>query len=87
MQNQLRPDEAVARLSDEQIDRVVLDFMLEDHPYPWHLDELGRELGSQTGAIDAVGRLTRTGLIHRWGDFVFPSRTAARAAQVQIGTV
>jgi hypothetical protein len=87
MPDQLRRDEATARLTDEQVDEAVLSFMLEEHPWPWHLDELGRELGSQTGAMDAVGRLTRTGLVHHWGEFVFPSRTATRAAAMQIGTV
>jgi hypothetical protein len=86
MQDQLTQEEAVARLSDEHIDRVVLGFM-DEHPWPWHLDEVGRELGSQATAHDAIRRLTATGLMHRSGEFVFPTRTATRAAQIEIGSV
>jgi hypothetical protein len=86
MQDQLRQDEQLAQMSEEQIDRVILGFM-DEHPWPWHLDEIGRELGSQSRATDAIRRLTATGLLHRWGDFVFPTRTATRAVQIAIGSV
>ena len=80
-------DEQLAQLSDEQIDNIVLSFMLEEHQWPWSLDEIGLELGSKARATDAVARLIGTGLLHRWGDMVFPTRAAARAADIEIGTV
>ena len=85
MQDQPSQQEALHRLSDEHIDRVVLEFMLEDHPWPWHIDEIGRELGSQTTAADAIRRLASTGLVHHLGEFVFPTRTTTRAVQIEIG--
>jgi hypothetical protein len=55
--------------------------------WPWSIEEIGRELGNQIEAVDAVARLTNTGLVHRLGNFVFPTRTARRAAEIEIGTV
>jgi hypothetical protein len=55
--------------------------------WPWSVEEIGRELRSQIEAVDAVARLTDAGLVHRHGDFVFPTRTARRAAEIEIGTV
>ncbi len=42
---------------------------------------------SATRAVDAVSRLQRTGLVHRSGEFVFPTRDARRANEMQIGSV
>lgn len=82
------PDEgSKAQLSEKQIDSVVLDYMLCDPSWPWSLSEIARELGSEQDAEDAISRLQRAGLLHRLGDFVFPTRTARRAAELQLGTV
>jgi hypothetical protein len=72
-------------LSEEHVDSTVLDFMLGDHSCPWTVHELGRELGHHSNAIDAVRRLTATGLVHRSGEFVFPTRAARRANDIRIG--
>ncbi len=72
--------------SEEQLDSIVLDFMLCDQSCPWTVQELGRELGHHSNAVDAVRRLTATGLVHRSGEFVFPTRTARRANDIKIGT-
>lgn len=74
------------RLSEEQIDNAVLDFMLCEPSWPWSLEEVARELGSQPNAADAVRRLTSAGLLHRLDNFVFPTRTARRANELQIGS-
>jgi hypothetical protein len=82
------PDEApTARLSEEHIDSAVLDCMLLGEGWPWSLEEIARELGDAPDAEDAVRRLIGTGLAHQLGGFVFPTRTARRAAQLQLGTV
>jgi hypothetical protein len=73
--------------SEEQIDNTVLGFMLVGASWPWSVQEIARELGDETVAIDAIIRLQRTGLVHRSGEFVFPTRTARRADELQIGTV
>lgn len=88
MQSQRIPDQgSTARLSEEQIDNAVLDFMLCEPSWPWSLEEVARELGSQPNAADAVRRLTSAGLLHRLDNFVFPSRAARRANELQIGSV
>jgi len=51
--------------TEEQIDNAVLGYLLYGPSWPWSIDELGRELGHESNAIDAVRRLTRTGLVHR----------------------
>jgi hypothetical protein len=74
-------------ISAENRDKTVLDFMLCDSPWPWSVDEIGSELGTQTGAEDAVARLAGAGLLHKIGPFVFPTRAARRAEQIGAGTV
>jgi predicted transcriptional regulator len=73
--------------SEEQIDNAVLGYLLYGPSWPWSVDELARELGHEGNAIDAVRRLTRTGLVHRFDEFVIPTRTARRAYELRIGTV
>ncbi len=80
-------DDADSALSEEQIDSVVLDFMLCGSAYPWSVSEIARELGNAPDARDAVTGLTGTGLVHRLDEFVFPTRTARRAEELQVGTV
>jgi hypothetical protein len=73
-------------ISEEHTDSVAHDFMLCGPSWPWSVEEISRELGRGTDAADAVSRLTEAGLLHRFGEFVFPTRTARRAAEIQIGT-
>jgi hypothetical protein len=75
------------RFPEEQIDNIVLSFMLNEDGWPWSEDEVARELGDDADATDAIRRLTAHGLLHRFGEFVFPTRTARRAAELAIGTV
>jgi hypothetical protein len=85
MQYQRIPDEGSRdRLSQEQTDNVVLTLMLCREPWPWSVAEIARELG-QSDAGDIVRRLTESGLVHRLGEFVFPTRTARRAAELESG--
>jgi hypothetical protein len=83
---QRKEDRHPPRPSDAACDCAVLDYMLLS-PWPWTLEELGREVGDHTEAIDAVARLTGAGLVHRLDRFVFPTRVARRAEELRIGTV
>jgi hypothetical protein len=83
----IRDEDSEDRVTEEQTDGLVLEFLLCNGSWPWTVSELARELGDDLNAIDAVARLTGTGLAHRCGDLVFPTRAARRAAQLQIGSV
>ena len=86
MQNQRIEDENPAE-REARTDNAVLDFMLIGPSWPWSVEEIVRELGNKVDAEDSVARLIGTGLAHRLGEFIFPTRTARRASEVQIGTV
>ena len=67
------------RLSGRDHERGVLYLLLDDR-MPWTVEEIAREIsGSHLDATDAVAELVGAGLVHRHGDFVFPTR-AARCA-------
>lgn len=82
-----RPEQdAETRVSDEDRDSLVLDLMLtESSSYPWSREEIVRVIGNRVGALDAVARLEEEGLLHRVGEFVFPTRTCRRAGELDIG--
>jgi len=73
------------QLSEETRDNDTLARLLEAS-FPWTVEEVAREVGDLSDAVDALGRLTEAGLVHRVGDFVFPTRAACRAAELQVGT-
>jgi hypothetical protein len=51
MQDQRKRDASPTDgLSEEHIDSAVLDCLLFSEPWPWSLDEIGRELGDATSA-------------------------------------
>jgi hypothetical protein len=72
------PDEE--ELAEAERDDNVLALLFSS-PYPWSVAELARELPDPF-AEDRVGRLASAGLVHRHGDFVFPTRTARRAREL-----
>jgi hypothetical protein len=49
--------------------------------------EIARELQDVSRVADGVRRVTDAGLVHRLDDFVFPTRTARRADEIEVGTV
>lgn len=69
-----------------QTDCIVIGLMLGESPWPWSVEELGRELRDKERALESVCRLVESGLAHRLDDFVFPTRAACRAAEIEIGT-
>ena len=64
-------------------ENIVLHMMLDD-PTPglWSTEELSKAAG-RIDTADALPALHAMGLIHRHGDFVWPTRAATRAAQVE----
>jgi predicted transcriptional regulator len=72
---------------ERQTDNDVLAIMFNDpSSWPWSIQEIAREFDRPTEAEDAVRRLAESGLVHRLGDFAFPTRAARRAAEIEIGT-
>ncbi|HEY5195075.1 MAG TPA: hypothetical protein VIJ39_14560 [Solirubrobacteraceae bacterium] len=71
-------------VSEEDRDGLLLVLMLSDGSgYPWSVDELVRVIGDRLGVIDAVARLQERGLLHRLGEFVFPTVAARRADELR----
>jgi hypothetical protein len=88
MQQQRIPDERRGTgLSEEEIDNTVASFLLDGQSWPWSLDEIARELGDRPDAEDGVARLASAGLVHRIGDFAFPTRSLRRASELRLDTV
>jgi hypothetical protein len=88
MQQQRIPDERRGtRLSEDEIDNTVVGFLLDQPWWPWSLEEIARELGDEPDAEDAIARLTGAGLVHRLGDFAFPTRSLRRASKLRLDTV
>ncbi len=67
-------------------ERMVL-YMLHHDPVPWTVEELGRELGDQGHTSNAVAALAAAGLVHRFGEFVIPTRTARRSDELYEGAI
>ena len=81
----IRGVERRGRCTDEERkDAAVIALVLHE-AWPWSVQEIGREIRDQSDAIDSVRRLTDSGLVHRIGNFVFPTRTARRAAEIEVG--
>jgi hypothetical protein len=57
---------------------IISPLLTDDDQRPWSIAELIRETGgNELAAIDALGRLARSGLIHRTrDDLVYPTRAA-----------
>jgi predicted transcriptional regulator len=83
MQDQrIEDDQSEGRLSERDHDKAVLELLLTDGS-PWTVEEIIREIsGGRLDAIDAIARLAGAGLVHRLSEFVFPTRTARRADEI-----
>lgn len=69
--------------SHSDYDKAVLHILL-DNQWLWSVEEIVREVGGdRIGVGDAVARLAGAGLVHRIGEFVFPTRTARRADEIE----
>jgi hypothetical protein len=67
-------------------EKVVLILLLDDR-LPWTLDELGRKLKDHVDAADAIATLSGDGLVHRLGEFIFPTRAARRSDELYDGAL
>jgi hypothetical protein len=65
---------------DDATDQAIMGLLLIDHPGLWSVGEVVRQMGDEMRAQDGLSRLAGAGLIHRLGEFVFATRTAASAA-------
>jgi len=70
--------------SMDRRERTVLYLLIQD-PFPWTVEELGREVGDLRGTSDAVAALVSTGHVHRFGEFVIPTRSARRSDELYEG--
>jgi len=81
-------DEPTHGLADERdaIHRTLLDLLLtDDAPSLWSHDEIARAMDDPVVAMDATDTLCAAGLLHRFGEFVFPTRAAASYRRLEQG--
>ncbi len=76
-------------VEDEGVESAVLRQLLDLHPTRLTLEELTREATAghdgfaERDAVErAVRELTATGLLHRAGEFVMPTRAALRFSEL-----
>lgn len=75
-------------IDEERDDRAVLRLMLCDGSgFAWSIEEIARSIGDPVDAVDALRRLEAAGLVHRFGDFVFPTLAARRADELSGGSI
>lgn len=83
-----RREQAEPVVSEQQREKTVLNLLLaEEHDYPWSVEELVRMIGERLDTVDAVRRLEAAGLLHRIGEFVFPTLATRRADDLVGGAV
>jgi hypothetical protein len=70
------------RLGNETEFVVLLLLPEPESPGPWSVAEIGREVGCELRAAEAVVRLDSAGLAHLSGELVFASRPAVRFVQL-----
>jgi DNA-binding HxlR family transcriptional regulator len=69
-------------VSPNDRDKALMGVILSD-PGPWSFDELVREFdGDHLGVESSLNELVANGLIHRCGEFHFPTRAARRVEQI-----
>ena len=75
-------------LTEETRDSAVLELMLCDSLTPlWTEEGLCCAMQDYSSTKDSIRRLVAAGLLHRFVGFVSPSRSARRAAEIEVGTV
>jgi len=78
-----QPSRPTPAEEQDQAEYVDLHLMLTDEiPGMWTVRELAQALRDELKTVDALCGLHAAGLVHRHGEFVWPSRTAGRAIQL-----
>lgn len=57
--------------------------MADDYRWPWSVQEIMQAYGDELEVVDALARLRAAGLIHRFDNFVFPTRAAFYCRQLE----
>jgi hypothetical protein len=71
------PDE-----EDRRADRAIVLFLLDPKiQRPWSRDEIEREMGENV--TDSIRRLHGAGLVHLHGDFIWATRAALVADEIE----
>lgn len=64
----------------DELERDVLYALTVDGEPIWSVEDLGRSVSSELGAVDAVAGLLKAGLIHQTSDgYVFATHAGYRA--------
>jgi hypothetical protein len=63
-------------------EQTILGALLVDR-LPWSVAEVERDIGNPQEVKDALWSLQAAGLIHRCGDFAWPTRTAREADEIE----
>jgi hypothetical protein len=64
---------------DDAMDMMVLETIIDPCAGLWSAAEVQQTLGSSIDVVDAIARLHGVGLVHKLGEFVFPTRAAVHA--------
>jgi len=76
-------DERTPAHDDDRLDRTILVPLIDrERPWPCSTGGLAPELGHDPA--DGLARLHGAGLICRLGEFVWPTRAAVRADELQL---
>lgn len=83
------PPRTVTQTDPDTMERAVLGMLVSLHPIQLTLDELVRamtegaeDFGSCDSVVTAASQLVGSGLLHRHGQFVLPTRAALRAMEL-----
>jgi hypothetical protein len=69
----------------ETRDRTVLGLLLSDPTHSlWSIGEIAQALSGRGEAIESVGWLAEVGLVHRIGEFAWPSLAARSAEKLSV---
>jgi hypothetical protein len=77
-------DSPLAATDSDRIESTILEVLGAGESRLWSVAEVGRQVGDELAAADALSSLHRDGLIHRTGDgFVFATRAAIRSSELR----
>lgn len=73
------------REQEDHADGEVMRSLMDAYPAMMTVEEIRRDLREPEEhlLIDAINRLDSAGLIHRFGDFIFPTRSAYLAGRLE----